>query len=151
MSCAIVATRTSRLPWRRSNLAPRASPLLLARRGAPLAHQPWKCRCLGARGRRHLPTQWPRRRSPCGSRSHRHRPRNRRHHALRSGSHGHRRARSRATIVVARVVANESGWGVKSWTLALRVFFYRRVDLVRLDRIAPSGLGFLWLLEAHGS
>jgi hypothetical protein len=48
-----------------------------------------------------------------------------------------------STAVVARAVANESGWSVKNWTLALRVLFYRRPDLVRLDRIAPSDLGFL--------
>jgi hypothetical protein len=50
----------------------------------------------------------------------------------------HRRARYRATVV-----ANESRWGVKNWSLALRIFFYKRLDLVRLDRIVPSGLGFL--------
>jgi hypothetical protein len=50
----------------------------------------------------------------------------------------HRRARYRATTV-----ANESRWGVKNWTLALQVMFYRRPDVVRLDRIALSGPGFL--------
>jgi hypothetical protein len=50
----------------------------------------------------------------------------------------HRRARYRATAV-----ANESRCGVKNWSLALQIFFYRRLDLVRLDRIALSGLGFL--------
>jgi hypothetical protein len=50
----------------------------------------------------------------------------------------HRRARYRATVV-----ANESRWGVKNWSLALQIFFYRRLDLVRLDRIALSDLGFL--------
>jgi hypothetical protein len=50
----------------------------------------------------------------------------------------HRRARYRATAV-----ANESRWDVKNWTLALRVLFYRRPDVIRLDRIALSGLGFL--------
>jgi hypothetical protein len=29
------------------------------------------------------------------------------------------------------------------WSLALRIFFYRYLDLVRLDRITLSGLGFL--------
>jgi hypothetical protein len=43
----------------------------------------------------------------------------------------------------ANAVANESRWGVKNWTLALRIFFYRRLNLVRLDRIALSGLSFL--------
>jgi hypothetical protein len=32
--------------------------------------------------------------------------------------------------------------GRKNGSLALRIFFYRRLDLVRLDRIALSGLGF---------
>jgi hypothetical protein len=64
------------------------------------------------------------------------RPGNRRHRMSRSGVH--RRARYRATVV-----DNESRWGVKNWSLALRIFFYRHVDLVRLDRIALSGLGFL--------
>jgi hypothetical protein len=50
----------------------------------------------------------------------------------------HRRARYRATAV-----ANESRWDVKNRSLALRIFFYRRLDLVRLDRIALSGMGFL--------
>jgi hypothetical protein len=48
-----------------------------------------------------------------------------------------------ATVVVACGVANESGWSVKNRTLSLRVLFYRRPDLVRLDQIAPSYLGFL--------
>jgi hypothetical protein len=77
---------------------------------------------------------------------HRRRPGNRCHRMSRSGSRSHRshrprvhrRARYRATTV-----ANESRWGVKNWCLALRIFFYRRLDLVRLDRIALSGLGFL--------
>jgi hypothetical protein len=47
-------------------------------------------------------------------------------------------ARYRATAI-----ANESGWGMKNWILALRIFFYRRLNLVRLDRIAMSVLGFL--------
>jgi hypothetical protein len=106
----------------------------------------------GTRVRRRLPAQGPRCRSPSGSGSRRHRPGNRRHYsgsrnlrhrASRSWSCGHRRARCRATTVVARGVANESGWSVKNWTLALRVLFYRRPDVVRLDRIAPSDLGFL--------
>jgi hypothetical protein len=54
-----------------------------------------------------------------------------------------RRGHGVAATVVARGVANESGWSVKNWTLALRVLFYRRPDVVRLDRIAPSDLGFL--------
>jgi hypothetical protein len=99
MSRAIVAARTSRLPWRRSNRAPCASPSLLAHRGAPLASRPWKCRRLGARGYRRLPAQRPDRRSSSRSGSRRHRPRNRRHYsgsrnsrhrASRSGSRGHR-------------------------------------------------------------
>jgi hypothetical protein len=68
---------------------------------------------------------------------HRRRPGNRRNRISRSGSRGHRRAHYRATAV-----ANESRWGVKNWSLALWIFFYRRLDLVRLDRIALSGLGF---------
>jgi hypothetical protein len=83
---------------------------------------------LGPRGRRRLPAQGPRCRSSSGSGSHRHRPGNRRHysrsrnlhhHASRSWSCGHRlgvhcRARSGATAVVARGVANESGWSIKN-------------------------------------
>ena len=82
----------------------------------------------GLRGHRRLPAQGPRCRSPSRSRSHRQRPGNRhhysgsrnlRHRASRSWSCGHRlgvhrRARSRATAVVARGVANESGWSVKN-------------------------------------
>jgi hypothetical protein len=111
----------------------------------------------GPRGRRHLPAQGPRCRSPSGSGSRRHWPGNRRHYfgsrnlchrASRSWSCGHRlgvhrRARSGTTAVVARGVANELGWSVKNWTLALRVLFYRRLDVVRLDQIAPSDLSFL--------
>jgi hypothetical protein len=83
---------------------------------------------LGPRGRRRLPAQGPRCRSPSGSGSRRHRPGNRRHYsasrnlrhrASRSWSCGHRlgvhrRARSGSTVVVARGVANESGWSVKN-------------------------------------
>jgi hypothetical protein len=82
----------------------------------------------GPRGRRRLLAQGPRYRSPSGSGSRRHRPRNHRHYsgsrnlrhrALRSWSCGHRlevhrRARSRATAVVACGIANESGWSVKN-------------------------------------
>jgi hypothetical protein len=82
----------------------------------------------GPRGRRRLPAQGPRCRSPSGSGSRRHRPGNRRHycgsrnlrhHASRSWSCGHRlgvhrHACSGATAVVARGVANESGWSVKN-------------------------------------
>jgi hypothetical protein len=82
----------------------------------------------GPRGRRRLPAQGPRCRSPSGSGSRRHRPgshrhysgsRNLRHRASRSWSCGHRlgihrRACSGATAVVARGVANESGWSVKN-------------------------------------
>jgi hypothetical protein len=64
----------------------------------------------GPRGRRRLPAQGPRCRSPSGSGSCRHYSgsRNCCHRVSRSGSHGHRlgvhhRARSRATLVVARV------------------------------------------------
>jgi hypothetical protein len=140
-----------------SNLAPHASPSLLARRRALLARRPWKCRLLGASGTPPLARTRARCRSPSGSGSRRHRPGNRRHYsgsrnlrhrASRSWSCGHwlgvhRHARSGATVGVARGVANEIGWSVKNWTLALRVLFYRRPDLVRLDRIAPSDLGFL--------
>jgi hypothetical protein len=62
---------------------------------------------------------------------------------LRPPAGVHRRTRSGATVVVARGVANESRWSVKNRTLALRIIFYRRPDVVRLDRIAPSDLGFL--------
>jgi hypothetical protein len=82
----------------------------------------------GPRGRRRLPAQGPRCRSPSRSGSRRHQPGNRRHYsgsrnfrhrASRSWSCGHRLgvhhcARSGATAVVARGVANESGWSVKN-------------------------------------
>jgi hypothetical protein len=73
----------------------------------------------GPRGCRRLPTQGSRCRPPSGSGSRRRRPENRRHRASRSGSRGHRlgvhrHARFRATAVVARAVANESGWSVKN-------------------------------------
>jgi hypothetical protein len=82
----------------------------------------------GPQGHRRLPTQGHCRRSPSGSGSRRRRrrlysgSRNRRHRMSMSGSRGHRshwpgvhlRARYRATAVVARAVANESGWGVKN-------------------------------------
>jgi hypothetical protein len=146
MSCAIVAARTSHLPWRRSNLVPRVSPSLLAHRGVPLAHRPWNCRCLGAPGTPPLARTRALPSLALWIESRRRRPGNHRHRMSRSGSRGHRshwpgvhcRARYRATAV-----ANESRWGVKNWTLALRIFFYRCLDLVRLDRIALSGLGFL--------
>jgi hypothetical protein len=83
---------------------------------------------LGPRGRRRLLAQGPHCPSPSGSGSHRHRPRNRRHYsgsrnlrhrASRSWSCDHRlgvhhRARTGATAVVARGVANESGWSIKN-------------------------------------
>jgi hypothetical protein len=83
---------------------------------------------LGPWGRRRLPAQGPRCRSPSGSGSRHHRPGNRphyfgsrnlRHRASRSWSYGHRlgvhrRACSVATAVVARGIANESGWSVKN-------------------------------------
>jgi hypothetical protein len=138
-----------------TSLEPRVSSSLLAHRGVSLARRPWKCRRLGAPGTpplartRALPSLalW------IGSRRHRpgnhrlyFRSRNRRHRMSRSGSRGHRshwsgvcrRARYRTTAV-----ANESRWGEKNWSLALWIFFYRRLDLVRLDQIALSGLGFL--------
>jgi hypothetical protein len=79
---------------------------------------------LGPRGRRRLPAQGHRCRSPSGLGSHRHRLENRRHYSgsrnlhhrtSRSWSCGHRlgvhrRARSGATAVV----ANKSGWSVKN-------------------------------------
>ena len=74
----------------------------------------------GPRGRRRLPAQGPRCRSPSGSGNRRNysRSRNRRHRASRSGSCGYwlgsTVAHSRATAVVARVVANESVWSVKN-------------------------------------
>jgi hypothetical protein len=110
--------RTSRLMRRRrySHVDGRC---LLAGLGSVASSRP--------RGRRRLPAQGPRCRSPSRSGSRRHRPGNRRHYsgsrnlrhrASRSWSCGHRlgvhrRARSRATAVVARGVANESGWSVK--------------------------------------
>jgi hypothetical protein len=75
----------------------------------------------GPRRRRRLPAQGPRCRSFSGSGSRRHYSgsRNLRHRTSRSWSYGHRlgvrrRARSGATAVVTRVVANESGWSVKN-------------------------------------
>jgi hypothetical protein len=75
----------------------------------------------GPRGRRRLPAQGPRCRSPSrsGNRRHYSGSRNLRHRASRSWSCGHRlgihrRARSGATAVVAHGVANESGWSVKN-------------------------------------
>jgi hypothetical protein len=141
----------------RSNLAPHASLSLLARRWRRLLAGLGSVASSGPRGCRRLPAQGPCCRSISGSGSRHHRPGNRRHYSgsrnlrhrtSRSWSCGdrlgvHRRARSEATAVVARGVANESGWSVKNWTLALRVLFYRRPDLVRLDQCAPSDLGFL--------
>jgi hypothetical protein len=97
----------------RSNIAPHASPSLLARRRASLARRPWKCRLLGASGTPPLactraslrieepppprvevmelrPPAWdpPPLALWIGGR-HR-RPRNRRHRMSRSGSHDHR-------------------------------------------------------------
>jgi hypothetical protein len=96
---------------------------LLAGHGSAVASGPRERRCLPAQG--HC------RRSPSRSGSRCRRPgnrhlysgsRNRRHRTSRSGSCGHRShwpgvhrcARYRATVVVARAVANESGWGVKT-------------------------------------
>jgi hypothetical protein len=164
MSLAIVVVRTSCLPWRRLNLVPQAAPSLLARRGTPLARPPWECRRLGAPrmpplARTATPSSlalWigepPPPRYRFGNRRHYSGSRNCRHRASELGSRGNsthrprvrRRTRSRATATVARswvgAIANESGWGVKNWTLSLRVFFYRRLDLVRLDQIAPFDL-----------
>jgi hypothetical protein len=117
MSRAIVVARTSRLMWRRSNLASRAAPSLLARRGAPLTRLPWEYRRLGAPGTPPLARIGARHRSPSGSGSRGHWPRNRRHysgsrnrrhHVSGLGSHSHRsgvrrRARSQATTAVALV------------------------------------------------
>jgi hypothetical protein len=82
----------------------------------------------GPRGRYRLRAQGPRCRSPFGSGSRRHRPvnrrhfsgsRNLRHRASRPWCCGqrlgiHRRTRSGATGVVARGIANESGWSLKN-------------------------------------
>jgi hypothetical protein len=130
MSRAIIAAHISAFrDAARSNIAPHASPSLLARRRASLARRPWKCRLLGTSGTPPLArTRGPRCRSPSGSESRRHRPGNRRHYsgsrnlrhrASRSWSCSHRlgvhrRARSGATAVVARGVANESGWSMKN-------------------------------------
>jgi hypothetical protein len=116
------AARTSRLVCRRrySHIEGRR---LLAGRGSGAASGPRERRCLPAQG--HC------RRSPSRSGSRCGRPgnrrlysgsRNRRHHTSRSGSRDHRShwsgvhrcARYRTTAVVARVVANKSGWGVKT-------------------------------------
>jgi hypothetical protein len=114
------AARTSRLVCRRrySHIEGRR---LLADLGNAAAS--------GPQGHRRLPTQGHCRRSPSRSGSRRHRPgnyclysRSRNHHHCTSRSRGHRshwpgvhrRARYRATAVVARAVANESGWGVKN-------------------------------------
>jgi hypothetical protein len=102
----------------------------------------------GPRGRRCLPAQGHYRCSPSRSRSRHRWPGNRRHRTPRSGSRDHRHRHHwpgvhRRTCYRATAVANESGLDVKNRTLALQIFFYRRLDLVRLDRIALSGLGFL--------
>jgi hypothetical protein len=116
------AARTSRLVCRRrySHIEGRR---LLAGRGSAAASGPWE--------RRRLPAQGHCCRSPSRSRSRCRRPGNRRlysgsrnrgHRTSRSGSRGHRShwpgvhrcARYRATAVVARAVANESGWGMKT-------------------------------------
>jgi hypothetical protein len=116
------AARTSRLMCRHrySHIEGRC---LLAGLGSDAAS--------GPRGRRRLPAQGHCRRSPSGLGSRRRRPgnrrlysgsRNHRHRTSRSGSRGHRshwpgvhrRARYRATVVVARAVANESRLGVKN-------------------------------------
>jgi hypothetical protein len=158
MSRAIIAARISRLPWRHS-LEHRASCVAVATRTST------DVACLPALevppprglGTPPLARTRARCRSPFGSGSRRHRPGNRRHYfgsrnfrhrASRPWSCGHRmgvhhRARSGATAVVARGVANESEWSVKNWILALRVLFYRRPDLVWLDRIVPSDMRFL--------
>jgi hypothetical protein len=73
MSQAIIAAHTSHLPWRRSNLAPRAALSLLAHHGAPLAHPPWECRRLRALGTPPLACIGPRRRSSSRSGSHHYR------------------------------------------------------------------------------
>jgi hypothetical protein len=123
----------------RSNIAPHASPSLLARRRASLARQPWKCRLLGASGTPLLgctraslrieepppprvevmelrPPAWdpPPLALWIGGR-HR-RPGNCRHRMSRSGSHGHRSHWPGSTVAgyQSTVVANESRWGVKN-------------------------------------
>jgi hypothetical protein len=129
MSRAIIAT----------HLGTSVTPL--ARRSRLMRHRRYShvdgCRLLaglgsaassGPRGRRRLPAQGPRCRSPSGLGSRRHRPGNRRHYsgsrnlrhrASRSWSCGHRLgvhrcARYGAAAVVARGVANELGWSVKN-------------------------------------
>jgi hypothetical protein len=141
----------------RSNLAPHASPSLLARRWAPLAHWPWKCRLLEASetlplARTRAPlslTLWigepppPTWEPPPLLRIEEPPPPRVEVMELRPPAGGPPSRTLWATAVVARGVANDSGWSVKNWTLALRVLFYRCPDLVRLDRIALSDLGFL--------
>jgi hypothetical protein len=77
MSRAIVAVRTSRLPWCRSNLVPRAAPSLLARRGgvacSPALGVLSPLVCLDAPGMPPLARTGLRRCSPFGSGSCRHR------------------------------------------------------------------------------
>jgi hypothetical protein len=73
----------------------------------------------GPRGRRRLPSGSGSCRNRPGNHHHYSRSRNLRHRASRSWSCGHRlgvhrRACSGATVVVARGVANESGWSVKN-------------------------------------
>jgi hypothetical protein len=97
----------------RSNIAPHASPSLLARRRASLARRPWKCRLLGASGTPPLactraslrieepppprvevmelrPPAWDPPPLALWIRGRHRRPRNRRHRMSRSGSHVHR-------------------------------------------------------------
>jgi hypothetical protein len=141
----------------RSNLAPPASPSLLACRRAPLARWPWKCRLLGASGTPPLartraplslalwigeppPPTWE---PPPLLRIEEPPPPCIEVMELRPPTGGPPPRTLWATVVVAHGVANELGWSVKNWTLTLRFLFYRRPDLVRLERIAPSDLGFL--------
>jgi hypothetical protein len=110
-SCVVVATRTSR--------------------GAACSPAVEVPPASGPRERRRLPAQGHYRCLPSRSGSRYRRPgnhrlysgsRNHRQGTSRSGSHGHRShwqvvhryARYRATAVVARAVANESGWGLKT-------------------------------------
>jgi hypothetical protein len=133
-----------------SNLMPHASSSLLARRGAPLTRRPWKCRRLGAPGTPPLArTRAPlslalwigelppllRIEEPLPPRVEVREP--------RPPAGGPPSRTLSGNRVVAHVVANESVWSVKNWTLALQILFYRCPNLVRLDRIVSSYLGFL--------
>jgi hypothetical protein len=139
------AARTSRLVrWRRYSHVRRRR--LLARLGSPPASRPPRGPGVAVACPHRAPPSlalWIREPPPPH-----HRSGNHRHHAFGSGSRSHRLrvhrgARSRATVIVAHVwvgvVTHESGLGVKNLTIALQIFFYRRPEMVRFNRMNSTG------------